>query len=159
MPNKKIFPLALLALLAFAGCKKETAEGDNNGPESNWTFSAIDYSEGSMPTTCSSTGIMSSSDDNANSSIVIEFGAKPTIDGTYATTSLSDTSTLHSNRCSIDLSVPSKNYKSSGSSIGGSVQVSVAGNGKVTAIFNNIEMQDISNTTIKKSLSGTLIEK
>jgi hypothetical protein len=159
MCYKKILPLALFTILAFAGCKKESSDNNDNGPQSTWAFDGVDYAEGSMPTSCSSSGIFSSSDDNKNSSITIEFGSRPTTDGSYTTTALSDTSTLHGNRCSIDLSIPSRNYKSTGSSSGGTVFVSIAGNGKITATFNTIEMQDVVNTSIKKSLSGTLIEK
>lgn len=159
MSYKKILPLAWLLMLLITGCKKEDINGGNGGPESTWSFNGVDYAEGSTPTSCSASGIFSASDDNANSSIIIEFGSKPGSDGSYTTTALSDTSTLHGNRCSIDLSIPSSSYKSTGSSSGGTVLVTVAGNGKITATFSNIEMEDVLNTSIKKSLSGTLIEK
>jgi hypothetical protein len=158
MQYKKIFLVAMLGILVFAGCRKDATQ-DGGGPKSNWGINGQNFTEGTNPTSFSS-GNLSASDDARHGTISIEFGSRPG-GGTFSTTDLSDTSVLGSgsNRCSIDVSTASNNYKSSGSSSGGSVFVSVGSDGKLTASFTGIEMEEISAPSTKVSLSGTLIEK
>lgn len=159
MQYKNKFMLALISSMIFAGCEKDSA-GNENAPKSNWSIDGVTYTEGTIPATYSTSGNnLSASDNSLNGEITIQFGSKPTSNGSVALTDLSDTSVYGSGNCSISVRTPpNTNYLSSGNS-GAPVSITVRSGGKITATFSNIQVKNISVPSIKKYVSGTIIER
>jgi hypothetical protein len=148
MSYKKIFLLAVVGLLVVAGCSKDNTTTND---QSTWTIDGVTYTS-SSPATFSSNKL-AAADNNQNGDIEILFSTKPTMDGFYGVTDLSDTSAVGSSTCSININTPTvQNYKSTGSEM---VHVTV-NSGKVTATFSNMEMKNNTNSSVA---SGTIIEK
>jgi hypothetical protein len=151
MSYKKILLLVLVGLLLFTGCTKDST----NNTQSTWTIDGTTYTSTS-PASFSS-GVFTAVDNNQNGDIEITFQTKPSMDGSYAVSDLSDSSAINqgsgSSTCSININTPTvKNYKSSGSEM---VTVTV-NSGKVTASFSNMDMKSGVNNS---QASGTIIEK
>lgn len=136
--------------MLFAGCSKN----NSNDSQSTWTIDGTTYTS-TTPASFSS-GTISAMDNNLNGDIEIAFKSKPTMDGSYAVSDLSDTSAQgggSGSTCSININTPTvQNYKSTGSEM---VSVSVS-SGKVTATFSNVEMKSGGNSS---TASGTIVEK
>jgi hypothetical protein len=148
MSHKRILLLALVGLLVFLGCTKNE---NSNDPKSTWTIDGVTYTS-SSPATYSSNSL-SASDNSLNGDIEVSFQSKPTMDGSYSVTDLSDTSAIGSSSCSININTPTvSNYKSTGSQM---VTVTVS-SGKLTATFSNMQMKSGGHNAIA---SGTIVEK